>query len=611
MKYELNTPYDLKVKNVTEKEGILVFEVEIGDYLFPVQAYPEQLEGETPSIISCRIVQDKNKDAYLVQNEAFFYPAIYKPHRKYIFEVVDIKDNYVIVQDKHGLFHAMDKDGSKISVNELIVRCVEIVKDNNYKAHLIFHIPEPIEKKEEVETAEPKTVVQVQPQAVSTIFEQDSPGTISVSNEKETENNVINLPEKEEKKHNNDSVCSMLLSENWDGLLDYLDDNLKGSQIRPIQREIATAIEKCQSSELYWDMVQFLLNYDAHMFLSTLAKSDTSHISDLPEINSDVLNGIVSDAFSDPDKTKYAIEILKPCGKRLSTGQKNYIQEKCANLNTCEAFYDLFKLLSLSPNDAIYYLLSLQNNNVAAYTLYKFYIDGKKNNCINEKSLIESFRPSKIIDYVNIMEKSHSFAFIAAASLINYNILSRDSCSRNLQNRVSKDGLDGFQKYISNQIQQSRTNNFLSSLSRGDTLTELNYVKELDNYYLLIEKQTGVSVLLDKKFVVKKPALGEKCQADIVRKISNNGKIVFIVAQKPIPSMYTFPPLANNSTILEVAFSEHNGIWYPEVKNYTKLLNIEVEIRPRFLNFKLKHKAAIIRKKDFFTYCVRILDSSN
>lgn len=102
MKYELNTPYEFEVKNVSEYNGVSVFEVEIGGNLFPVKAYPEQLEGDIPHIVSCRIVLDKNKNAYLVQNEAFFYPYIYKPKHRYIFEVIDIKDsNHLGIVEYH------------------------------------------------------------------------------------------------------------------------------------------------------------------------------------------------------------------------------------------------------------------------------------------------------------------------------------------------------------------------------------------------------------------------------------------------------------------------------------------------------------------------------
>ncbi len=151
MKYELNTPYDFQVRNVIQDNDALTFEVEVGGNLFPVKAYPEQIEEVVPKTVSCRIKLDKKKNAYLIQNEAFLYPYLYKPKRRYIFEVVDIRDNYVVLKDKHGLFHAMEFDGTKLSVNEIIVRCVNVIVDNGYKAHISFYYSDIIEEKKQVE----------------------------------------------------------------------------------------------------------------------------------------------------------------------------------------------------------------------------------------------------------------------------------------------------------------------------------------------------------------------------------------------------------------------------------------------------------------------------
>ena len=428
MKYEINTPYDLKVKNVTEKEGLLTFEVEIGDYLFPVRAFPEQLEGGIPSMVSCRIIQDKNKDAYLIQNEAFYYPAIYKPNRKYLFEVVDIKDSYVVVRDKYDLIHTMEKDGSKLSKNEIIVRCIEIVKDNNFKAHLLFHIPEPIVKTEK----EPTIIVEEQMQM------QNAPTT--------------NKREKGDwKRQVNESVSSMLSSRNWEALKEFLDNNLKGPRIHPIQEAIAMAIDKCSTSTLYWEIVSFLLNYDARMFLGTLAKADVStnpDITSTSQIDQDIIDGVILSAFSSLDKTKYALEVIKPLKNSITKEQKKYILSKCTEIKTCETFFELFKLLNLSPDDAVLFLLTLKNNITAAFTLFSVYFDFLKGNFLDENSTCESFKPSKVVEYIIRMKGTQSIAFNAAADLINYYILSRGNCPRDLQKAVLDNGEDGFKKYI-------------------------------------------------------------------------------------------------------------------------------------------------------------------
>ena len=147
----------------------------------------------------------------------------------------------------------------------------------------------------------------------------------------------------------------------------------------------------------------------------------------------------------------------------------------------------------------------------------------------------------------------------------------------------------------------------VTSIAGKENIIHLT-LSTLTNYYHLIEQGTGTNVLLDKDLTTQKPVTGIKCEARIAKKLSNNGKTVFIVAQKPVPLMYDLPPLVNKSRILDISFSERGvGNWCPEVKNYTKLLNVEIGERPRFVNYKQRQKARIIRKMDFFTYIVKIL----
>ena len=214
MKYELNKPYNFEVKRLIDESGVLFFQVEIEGNLFPVKAYPEQLEESTPSIVSCRIMLDKNKNAFLVQNEAFLYPIIYKSNRRYLFEVVEIREGYVILMDKHGLYHKMVNDGTKLSVHEIIVRCVDVVKDDYYNAHLNFYYFEPElegQKAPEISIKVPEEIVQTQ--YAPTIFEEDAPvkkekNTVS-SNDYPLTTNVIKANATGDQKNANSETVSI------------------------------------------------------------------------------------------------------------------------------------------------------------------------------------------------------------------------------------------------------------------------------------------------------------------------------------------------------------------------------------------------------------------
>ena len=72
-------------------------------------------------------------------------------------------------------------------------------------------------------------------------------------------------------------------------------------------------------------------------------------------------------------------------------------------------------------------MLTMPENNVAAFTLYKFYMDGKKGNRFDEKSPFEVFRPSKIRTFISMMEGSKSISFKLAANLIKQGVKLRSS----------------------------------------------------------------------------------------------------------------------------------------------------------------------------------------
>lgn len=456
MKYELNTPYDFEVRNVVQGNDSLTFEVEVGGNLFPVKAYPEQIEEVVPKTVSCRIMQDKNKNAYLIQNEAFLYPFLYKPERRYIFEVADIRDGYVVLKDKHGLYHAMELDGTKLSVNEIIVRCVNVIVDKGYKAHLGFYYTDIVVEEQQQEchdlvSEDPK----VCPIYAPTIFEEDapkvkvieplpSPKVASIETSFTIQENS-----KIENKENEISVSALIKDKNWSQLSLYFDKNLGKAKTPFILKEITAFIENCISGKVYWETVQFLISYDAHSFLGTIAKVETSHIFDISEnVNPNIVDDVVRKAFNVSDKLRFALDIIAKCAKYLTTEQKNFIQSKCVDINTPESLFTLFKVLRLTPDDAIVYLLSLKDNIAAAFTIYKFYSIGKDGDIINERSQYVSFRPSKINEYTRLMVKMQSYPFEVSANLIDSIILSKERCPFKLRKVVEQNDYKGFYTYV-------------------------------------------------------------------------------------------------------------------------------------------------------------------
>lgn len=609
MKYELNKPYEFEVKNVVNDNDILSFEVEIGGYLFPVKAYPEQLEEGTPAFVSCRIMRDKNKDAYLDQNEAYLYPVIYKSNRRYLFEVVDIKETYIILQDKYGLVHEMVKDGSKLSLNEVIVRNVEVINDSNGKAHLDFKYVEKTEEVVEIiHKVSAKSIAQLY--YPPTIFEEDSPETIIAgANKSEQPKSEAETPKVvQSPKVGSLSLSELIMAKDWNRIREYLNRNLSGRQIPSTLKDVVNTIELLSSASDYWDLVRFLMDYDAHVFLASVIKADISNIRNIETVDDFILSSIVTKAFEATDKIKNAIELIKPCSRNLTTRQKNEILDKSQAISTPDAFFDIFKMFNIRPDDAVSYLLSLSNNASAAYALYDFYKKGKLGNRLSEKSPIEVFRPSKIAFFAKVLCDSKHYAIKCVGLLITGEILNTEKAPRDLIKAVDEKGWSGFNQYSNVKIQKIKANDILSSLTKGDYLQGLNFLRELDNYYLLIDTQSGAFALLVKTLTIQEPRKEEKSKGVIAKVMKCNGKTVFVLAQKKIPSMFDFPPLVNSNSTLQIGFSESNdGRYFPEVKNYTKLLNVEIDSHPKYIDYKARHQAKIVRKTDFFTYRIRII----
>ena len=622
MKYELNTPYDFEVRNVIQDNDSLTFEVEVGGNLFPVKAYPEQIEEVVPKTVSCRIMLDKNKNAYLIQNEAFLYPFLYKPEKRYIFEVADIRDGYVVLKDKHGLFHAMELDGTKLSVNEIIVRCVNVIVDNSYKAHLSFYYTDIVVEEQKQEShdsvsEEPK----VRPIYAPTIFEEDAPKVkvkpLPLPKVASTETPFTRQENsKTENKENETSVSVLIKERNWSQLSLYFEKNLGKAKTPVILKEITAFIDNCISGKEYWEAVQFLISYDAHSFLGTIAKVDTSHIFDISEnVDPDLVDDVVRKAFKVSDKLKFALDVIAKCAMYLTTEQKNFIQSKCVDLNKPESFITLFIVLRLTPHAAVVYLLSLKDNIAAAFTIYKFYSIGKNGNKINEKSQYVSFRPSKINEYTRFMVKMQSYPFTVSANLIDSTILAKERCPFELRKVVEQNDYKGFYTYVSSKRQKMinvETKRTLESLTVGDVIDNLIYKSQTDNYYVLRSQELGVFALLDKKLTKVTPNNENQTTVRIVKVMTHKGKKWFVVAQKSTPSMYILPPIFENETSFDVVFHQSgNGRWQPSIKKYGFIIDTEFDDIPYDIDGSAVHKARIIKRKNFFTYQIHILEPEN
>ena len=166
-----------------------------------------------------------------------------------------------------------------------------------------------------------------------TIFEQDTPkvSSMSATNENIKEENRLSTSEKKKNDYvlNSLSVPMMITTRDWNHLSFYLKNNLQGGKIRVIQQDVLKAFENEKSAELYWETVLFLLKYDAHIFIGTIAKIDISKFENVSSgLENSAINDIIHISFSNIDKIKFAIDIAMPLKDQLTIEHKNFIQEK-------------------------------------------------------------------------------------------------------------------------------------------------------------------------------------------------------------------------------------------------------------------------------------------
>lgn len=456
-----------------------------------------------------------------------------------------------------------------------------------------------------------KEILKVEEESTVDNNEDEHDGKIPNNQENiETEHTISEKNILREQDYHLDNIQEILGNKDWVILKKYLDCNLHGTNVRSIQLEVTEAIESLESLEDYWKAVSFFIDYNAAIFMGVIAKANITKIDIRnSDINSDVLDAIVRNAFGCSNKLKAAIELLIPYRRSLSSKQKEFILESCTTLPTSDSYYELFKLTGISPDCSIDYLSNL-NSKAAAYTIYKIYSDGQKNGLIREDCKLKSLRPSVIRQTISIMQKSESIAFQAVVLLIKSQILleEEENLDKILLAEIKKYGYEGFNKYITVREQKLKSKKAFSSTAEGDLLSKLQFIKPLGNHFLFNDNETHAYALLDKILANEMPSKLMHTQAKVFDIKMYNGKRVFFVTQKELPVSYSNPCLINVGDVLEINFSQQpNGEWIPIKNNYCKVLETKLVSMPKNRDYRKKQRARVVKIVNFFTCMVELL----
>lgn len=409
------------------------------------------------------------------------------------------------------------------------------------------------------------------------------------------------------------NIKNLIINSNWVALKEYLDKELHGIKVREIISEVTNAINSFESSEMYWNFVNFILSYNPTVFMGAVAKADTSKIDNVTvDIVSDVLDHIIHNAFGKSGKIKSALDFMMPFKHHLTDDQMGFILDCCMNLSSSDLFYRLFKLTGISPSVSIDYLLNIKST-AAAFTLYRIYSDGMKNGMLKDDSTIMSLRPEEVAKCCDKMLESKSYSFRMAAMLIKNRILSKGRVDRVLLKEIDRNGFEGFRQYVLEKKQNIKTERTASSLAIGDLMTKLRFLKSLDNYYLFIDYDSQSFAILDKRLATQVPSKEVAHQAYIMDIKFHHGKKVLFLSNgnksnSDVQLAYTYPPLINIGSLIDVNFSkDKNGVWYLVKNNYCKLLDVNIVAQPKGIDLRKKQQIKVLEPIDFFTYKVRLL----
>ena len=341
--------------------------------------------------------------------------------------------------------------------------------------------------------------------------------------------------------------------------------------------------------------------------MGAIAKSKPNIYDIGEDMDSQLLDSIISNAFECTGKLKFALGLLMPCKALLSREQKELIMDRCTCLQTSDLFYALFKLTGVNPSVSINYLLNL-NSIAAAFTLYKVLADGKRNGMLREDSAIESLKPSEVEKLCAQMQVSESYAFRITSLLIKNRILLKGRVDRILMNEIEQNGFEGFHRYVMKKEHALKSERIASSLSTGSVLTKLRFIKSLDNHYLFVDNESQSYALLDKRMAKETPATDVIYTAFVIDvRIWNGKKVSFVSLDKEHMNLLD-TPLVNIGTILNVNFSQSkDGTWYLVKNSYCKLLTMDIVSRPKLFDYRKKQQARILKQVDFFTYEVALL----
>lgn len=142
----------------------------------------------------------------------------------------------------------------------------------------------------------------------------------------------------------------------------------------------------------------------------------------------------------------------------------------------------------------------------------------------------------------------------------------------------------------------------------GCKLTNLHFIRDLDNHYLLFESRTSSYVLLDKNLCTRDPYDNPNCEATVIDVLKFKKLKIFIGSQTEVHDHYSDPPLINPGKILEIIFvKSKNGILSIRPIKYWRHLRIHLDDTSQISDYNKKYRVRVLKVMDTFNYFATIV----
>lgn len=404
--------------------------------------------------------------------------------------------------------------------------------------------------------------------------------------------------------NNNSSIhYHWLCSKKTKSIYSYLSTNAKGRNIPIILDDVKTYICSPEFPFVdYWYFVDTLINYNASLFLATLAKYSPNE-SVIPECDDNLLSNIINNAFKAEDKIYHALHLIKPCKKQLSYELADIIIKSCVRINNPDLIGEAFLFLTIPPSIAINILKDNIDSMAAAFALYNYYRVTESKKMISEQTIIEVFSYPYISSLVNNLEKLGEPQKIVGKMISNTVFHSTYPIDKKLVRVIKENGYVGFQCYLRQKTHEKDIKNNLKNIAKTN-IYNFYVICRLENHYLVYCRTLNRRALLPIESLIDKVELNPKEQIHAYVSHFDNRHNVLFAYQRNIESKIE---LINVGSFVEISFSIREEKLYSTVRNYTNLLNANVVNINFITDYKAKYLGKIIRRNSFFDYEVELI----